>query len=628
MKIKLVLINSIVLAGFYFSTTCLAAPSSPASPTIAWMPAQVEESQNLSISWNMWWGSNGNKWTLSQNNQVIHTAALTPNGNAAQSADFDLNSLTQGSYVFFMSLCNQQGTEETCVDSAVVNLQVGEGSGNSIETPAAPSLAALQGNLDLSLSEVSLAVEWNKWSGTSGTQWHLLQDNTRIYSQAISAQSQQTGNHTVSLQAVGDYQFKIELCNQDAQQQVCTTSNSRIATVIKSSGDPNPDQPNPQPKPGGGYTLTQAEIDGMESQLTSTDLFQLVKGSIETRTNAEVEMVLPGRTANPENVLRVESILNQNQWDYSFAQRHQDYSYTRFLRAVAKFKSFCSNYDDGRNAEAICRKSLATMFAHFTQETGGHNPNSVIEEWRQGLVHLRELGCNEEGPGCEYNAECSPTVWQGETWVCGTNADGSYKKYFGRGAKQLSYNYNYGPFSQAMFNDTSVLLNDPDRVARTWLNLASAVFFFVYPQPPKPSMLHVIDGTWQPNAHDVSLNISAGFGTTTNVINGGIECGTANGQEKAQSVNRIAYYQHHAAQLNVPISADEQLGCATQGRFDTDGAGAMLISLDQDWGYYSNMPEGKSFACKLVGYQTAFSILIPGDYKKCVEKYFDIEVIQ
>ena len=29
------------------------------------------------------------------------------------------------------------------------------------------------------------------------------------------------------------------------------------------------------------------------------------------------------------------------------------------------------------------------MFAHFTQETGGHNPNGEVEEWRQGLVYLR-----------------------------------------------------------------------------------------------------------------------------------------------------------------------------------------------------------------------------------------------
>lgn len=54
------------------------------------------------------------------------------------------------------------------------------------------------------------------------------------------------------------------------------------------------------------------------------------------------------------------------------------------------------------------------------------------------------------------------------------------------------------------------------------------MFFFVYPQPPKPSMLHVIDGTWQLNSADLASGLVPGFGVTTMVINGGIECGGAN----------------------------------------------------------------------------------------------------
>ena len=50
-----------------------------------------------------------------------------------------------------------------------------------------------------------------------------------------------------------------------------------------------------------------------------------------------------------------------------------------------------------------------------------------------------------------------------------------------------------------MFGDGRLLLDFPDFVATTWLNLASATWFYATPQPPKPSMLHVIDGTWVPN---------------------------------------------------------------------------------------------------------------------------------
>jgi len=157
---------------------------------------------------------------------------------------------------------------------------------------------------------------------------------------------------------------------------------------------------------------------------------------------------------------------------YYFAARDASYTYQRFLQAVAKFPAVCDDYGDGRNADAICRHSLATMFAHFGQETGDHNASSPLPQWRQGLKYLRELGCDETGGGCGYNIECADPVFN-KVWTCGKNADGSFKKYFGRGAKQLSYNYNYGPFSQAMHDgDQTVLLKNPDLVASTWLNLA------------------------------------------------------------------------------------------------------------------------------------------------------------
>ena len=389
--------------------------------------------------------------------------------------------------------------------------------------------------------------------------------------------------------------------------------------------DPIEPPTGPQPNPGGGYTMLKSELTAAEVALTNSALFVKVKSSIATRTNSEVEQVKIGAMGNPDNVKRVEQIFPHSQWLYTFSQRNAAYSYEKFLQAIAKFKGFCASYTDDRDSDVICRQSLATMFAHFTQETGGHDANSSIEEWRQALVYVREAGCNENDSSCLYNAECSPDTWQGQQWPCGERADGSYNKYYGRGAKQLSYNYNYGPFSQAMYGDVSILLNSPELVADTWLNIASAVFFYVYPASPKPSMLHVIDGTWQPNSHDASQGIKPGFGATTNIINGGIECG--HGYEKPQSINRMAYYQQHAAALNVPVDSDEALGCANQKSFDTQGAGAMKIYWDQDWGYYPDMPEGKSFACKLVGYQTRHFALQTGDYQKCVEHYFDVEVV-
>lgn len=382
--------------------------------------------------------------------------------------------------------------------------------------------------------------------------------------------------------------------------------------------EPDPNSPDPN-EPSSATVIPLSVLLAEEDALTSGDLMALVKESIATRDNAVVEAVAPGAAGNPENVQRVESIVDESTWEYLFPRRAPEYTYTNFLKAIAKFPAFCGAYEDGRDADAICRRALATMFAHFTQETGGHTIAWPEPQWRQGLVYLRELGWSESMPN-GYGL-CDPSTWQGATWACGIFPDGSanagqFKSYFGRGAKQLSYNYNYGPFSAAMFGDTRVLLDQPELVADTWLNLASAVFFYVYPQPPKPSMLHALDGTWVPNQHDLDNGLTPGFGVTTQIINGGIECGGS--QEHAQSLNRIDYYTHFAADLDVPVEPDEVLGCAGMQRFDTAGAGALSIYWEQDW--------SRPNACKLVNYQTQFSALTPGDYVDCVRHYFDVAV--
>ncbi|WP_230408918.1 glycosyl hydrolase family 18 protein [Zooshikella harenae] len=394
-------------------------------------------------------------------------------------------------------------------------------------------------------------------------------------------------------------------------------SNHSLTTVDSEIVDPNTPIEN-------SHVIPLSKIKEREQELTNTDLMQKVKASITTIDNTIVEQISAGNSANPDNVKRVEAIISQADWEYLFPKRAQEYTYRNFLKAIGKFPAFCGNYDDGKNAEAICRKSLATMFAHFTQETGGHNPHMDVPEWRQGLHYVREMGWDENMKG-GYNAECSPETWQGKTWPCGKFPSGEYKSYFGRGAKQLSYNYNYGPFSEAMFGTTHTLLDNPEKVAETWLNLASAVFFYVYPQPPKPSMFHVIDGSWQPNEHDKAGGSVPGFGATTQIINGGVECGAAT--EHRQSINRINYYKQFSRYLEVPIPSDEILGCSNMKRFDTKGNGALNIYWEQDWSWDQSTPSGKSYKCKLVNYQTSFSAFKEGDYIKCVTHFFDDIII-
>lgn len=381
---------------------------------------------------------------------------------------------------------------------------------------------------------------------------------------------------------------------------------------------------NLQATSGEPYTMKASDLAKKEQELTNFPLMQSVKETIRTLDNASVELIEPGRAANPENVKRVEGIVKASDWEYLFPLRAQAYTYSNFLKAVGKFPALCQTYNDGRDSDAICRKELATMFAHFAQETGGHESWRPEAEWRQALVHVREMGWSEGQKG-GYNGECNPDVWQGQTWPCGKDKDDDFLSYFGRGAKQLSYNYNYGPFSEAMYGDVRVLLDKPELVADTWLNLASAIFFFAYPQPPKPSMLQVIDGTWQPNEHDKANGLVPGFGVTTQIINGGVECGGPT--EIAQSQNRIKYYKEFANYLKVPVPADEVLGCANMKQFDEYGAGALKIYWEQDWGWSADTPDGKTYACQLVGYQTPFSAFKDGDYTKCVQKFYNVNIV-
>ena len=400
-----------------------------------------------------------------------------------------------------------------------------------------------------------------------------------------------------------------------------------MSAAFLSSTGVNAITPQPDPDNSGGYVVLKSEVVDAAQRKTQNPMYAIWSNALRTESNQVVEAILPRRASNPINVQRAERVFGRAQWDFLTQMAAPEYTYTRFLRAIGKFPAFCGDYNDGRDADAICKRSIITAFAHFAQETGGHiakentsdNPLG-LEEWQQALVHVREMGWSEGQPG--YTTGCGQNDWQNKRWPC---ADG--QGYFGRGAKQLSYHFNYGAFSEVMFDgDATVLLNNPARVADSWLNLASAIWFFLTPQAPKPAMLHVIDRTWVPSQRELSAGIGYGFGTTINIINGGIECGEQN-KNKGQPVNRIRYWEGLADNYTIPIELDEENTCWQQtpyGSLNLEGATDVLYTnWEGDWTYYADRPEGYSFECKLVAYQTAYSALVPGDYEKCVTNFYE-----
>jgi len=118
---------------------------------------------------------------------------------------------------------------------------------------------------------------------------------------------------------------------------------------------------------------------------------------------------------------------------------------------------------------------------------------------------------------------------------------------------QLSWNYNYGPFSQYLYNDASVLINDPSRVASDpVVAYQAALWFWMTPQFPKPSCHDVMTGKWLPSASDIDAGRVAGFGMTTNIINGGLECSQPT---NAKVFDRVDFYRRYASILQVSVDA-------------------------------------------------------------------------
>jgi len=122
------------------------------------------------------------------------------------------------------------------------------------------------------------------------------------------------------------------------------------------------------PFPTHGSVPSKKEALQKEEYLTGQyPLFAKVKETVKTLETKIVEKIEPKDPKNPDNVKRVEFIMSEENYEDLFPRRHQSYTYRRLLQAIAKFPAICSYVGMEERSDAICRKTLATMFAHFTQ---------------------------------------------------------------------------------------------------------------------------------------------------------------------------------------------------------------------------------------------------------------------
>jgi len=212
------------------------------------------------------------------------------------------------------------------------------------------------------------------------------------------------------------------------------------------------------------------------------------------------------------------------------------YTYAAFVAAARAFPGF------GTSSDAVTNKrEVAAFLAQISHETTGGWPTAPDGPYSWGLCWVTEGG--KIPPVADY---CDPTMYP-----CAAG-----KKYYGRGPMQLSWNYNYIPAGQALGFDG---LNNPEAVSTdAVLAFKTAIWFWMTPRDPKPSCHDVMRGVWVPSAADAAIGRVPGYGMTTNIINGGLECNS--GTPKAQELDRIGYFKRYADILGV--SYGDNLDCA------------------------------------------------------------------
>jgi chitinase len=216
------------------------------------------------------------------------------------------------------------------------------------------------------------------------------------------------------------------------------------------------------------------------------------------------------------------------------------FTYDALVKATKAFPQFANSGDLVHD-----KLELAAFLGQTSHETTGGWATAPGGPQAWGYCFKEERGC-ESGQCTGYCASGNPCAPQGIDCTCVAG-----KTYQGRGPVQLSWNYNYAAFSEYIYGDPSVLLKHPGRVATdAKLAYQAGLWFWMTPQTPKPSCHDVIAGLWEPTASDTAMGRVRGYGMTSNIINGGLEC---NMPTNAKIIDRVEYYKRYAAVLNVEV---------------------------------------------------------------------------
>jgi hypothetical protein len=236
-------------------------------------------------------------------------------------------------------------------------------------------------------------------------------------------------------------------------------------------------------------------------------------------------------------------VLTRELYESMFPNRNALYGYDALIEAAAGYPEFGS---EGSLEER--RREVAAFLGNAAHETTGGWAAAPGGPEAWGLYFTEEVGC-EDGSCTQY---CDPSNLR---YPCAPG-----KTYHGRGPIQLSWNFNYGAIGDVLGLE---LLEDPDLVTSEGvIAFRTALWFWMTPQPPKPSAHAALLGTWQPGALDIAAGRQPGFGMTVNIINGGLECGIPTDDRVR---DRIRFFRHFAERLGT--SEGLSLECAAMQHY-------------------------------------------------------------
>uniref|UniRef100_A0A158R4D3 Glyco_hydro_19_cat domain-containing protein n=1 Tax=Syphacia muris TaxID=451379 RepID=A0A158R4D3_9BILA len=321
------------------------------------------------------------------------------------------------------------------------------------------------------------------------------------------------------------------------------------------------------------------------------------------------------------------------------------YSYEAFIIAARYFPEFgTTSPNNGLDNYTNTRRDVAAFFAHAIQETGENDANLYniglnnteasncfyrggFFNWFEGGPVSMFLPKNssrfipESGKHCQSAGRyCANTPLLNYFYPCESNktTDGLYTGcYFGRGAIQISYNYNYGQFQNwlQLQNISVNLLENPNLILTKMnppLAIMASLWFYMTPQPPKPAMHDIILGTWNAG----KLNSDSGysgpiFGPTSLIINN--ECGGEDVKEPGGpgENRRIKAFKWFCKYFEISPGKKETLSCKNMPiKFES-----MLyeVSYQPDW---SSTWKEETCKCAPATYQGVIPYFHPDYYSE------------